>query len=194
MSLIRGLELLDFDNRGSTSACILMPMSSRFFGSILLACLFSASDVLAQEQSATRSVQTSTALPQIPSPSGPFGIGRIGYHWIDTSRSDDYDPKRKRELMVYFWYAGAKGQYFPGAAQMDALPEIHELMTREFRPYLGSHCFGRDFVARNRPRARRQQPHAFPGCHFLSRARQQWVPIHSAHRTSGESWICSSQH
>ena len=114
-----------------------MPMSSRFFGSILLACLFSASDVLAQQQSATGSVQTSTALPQIPSPSGPFGIGRIGYHWIDTSRSDDYDPKRKRELMVYFWYpaeksAGAKGQYFPGAAQMDALPEIHKLMSREF--------------------------------------------------------------
>lgn len=76
-------------------------------------------------------------MPRIPSPSGPFGIGRIGFHWIDTSRADDYDPKRQRELMVYFWYptaksSGAKGQYFPGAAQMDTAPDIHQLMSRDF--------------------------------------------------------------
>src|SRR4029077_21212190 len=72
-----------------------------------------------------------------PSPTGPYGIGRIGYHWTDASRPDDYDPKLRRELMVYFWYPtaksdGAKGQYFPGAAQMDALPEIHKIMSGEF--------------------------------------------------------------
>jgi hypothetical protein len=114
-----------------------MPMSSRLFGTILLASLYSASVAYVQQPSASSSVQPSAALPQIPSPSGPFGIGRIGLHWIDASRPDDYDPKRQRELMVYFWYptaksAGAKGQYLPGAAQMDALPEIHTFMSHEF--------------------------------------------------------------
>jgi hypothetical protein len=112
-------------------------MNSRFVGTILVTSLYSASIAFGQQPSASSSVQTSATLPQIPSASGPFGIGRIGFHWIDTSRPDDYDPKRHRELMVYFWYptaksADAKGQYLPGAAQMDALPEIHEFMGREF--------------------------------------------------------------
>jgi predicted dienelactone hydrolase len=103
----------------------------------MLACLFSASAVCVQQPSASSSVKTSAAVPEIPYPSGPLGIGRIGFHWIDTSRPDNYDPKRHRELMVYFWYptaksAGAKGQYLPGAAQMDALPEVRKLMTAEF--------------------------------------------------------------
>jgi hypothetical protein len=39
--------------------------------------------------------------------------------------------------MVYFWYptvksVDAKGQYIPGAAQMDAAPAIHEFMSQEF--------------------------------------------------------------
>jgi predicted esterase len=113
-----------------------MQMSSRVIGGALLACLYSAPAAYAQQSSAS-SVQASTSVPKIPSPSGPFGIGRIGCHWTDTSRPDEYEPKRKRELMVYFWYptaksSGAKGQYLPGAAQMDALPEIHKLLSHEF--------------------------------------------------------------
>ena len=39
--------------------------------------------------------------------------------------------------MVYFWYpttksGGAKEQYLPGAAEMDAVPAIHELMRQDF--------------------------------------------------------------
>jgi len=114
-----------------------MPMNSRFFVTILLVCLFGAPVAFAQQPSASSSGTASAALPQIPSPSGPFGIGRIGFHWIDTSRPDKYDPKRQRDLMIYFWYptsksAGAKGQYLPGAAQMDAQPEVHKLMSVEF--------------------------------------------------------------
>ena len=114
-----------------------MPMSSCLFGSAMLACLFGASVVFVQQPSASSSVKTSAAVPEIPNPSGPLGIGRIGFHWIDTSRPDNYDPKRKRELVVYFWYPTAKsnrakGQYLPGAAQMDAVPAIHEFMSQEF--------------------------------------------------------------
>lgn len=114
-----------------------MPMSSCLFRRAMLACLFSASVVCVQQPSASGSVKTGAAVPEIPYPSGPLGIGRIGFHWFDTSRPDNYDPKRKRELMVYFWYPAAKsvaarGQYLPGAKQMDAVPAIHELMSQEF--------------------------------------------------------------
>ncbi len=103
----------------------------------MLAGLFSASLVSAQQPKAFSSVQTSAAVSVIPYPSGPLGIGRIGFHWIDTSRPDKYDPKRKRDMMVYFWYptaksVGAKGQYLPGAAQMDAVPAVHEFMSQQF--------------------------------------------------------------
>jgi hypothetical protein len=47
---------------------------------------------------------------KLPDPSGPFGIGRVGYEWIDTSRPDFYssDPHAHRALMVYLWYPSAR--------------------------------------------------------------------------------------
>ncbi len=74
------------------------------------------------------SADTSQKPPQLPVPSGAFGIGRIGYDWTDTSRPDRFssDPHAHRRLMVYLWYptsrknADIKGTYLPGAKQMDA--------------------------------------------------------------------------
>jgi alpha-beta hydrolase superfamily lysophospholipase len=79
-------------------------------------------------------------LPQIPAPGGSFGIGRVGYDWVDT-RPDRYSsaPNAHRELMVYFWYpvstgsANTKGQYLPGAQRMDELPEVQSVMRQEFK-------------------------------------------------------------
>jgi pimeloyl-ACP methyl ester carboxylesterase len=84
--------------------------------------------------------QPADALPKLPAPSGPFGIGRVGYDWVDPSRPDRYssDPHAHRELMVYFWYptpgksADAKGWYFPGTQRMDTLPEVRARLAREF--------------------------------------------------------------
>ena len=84
-------------------------------------------------------VRLTDALPEIPVPSGPFGIGRVGYHWVDPSRPDRFssEPNAHRELMVYFWYptvksADAKGPYIPGAQRMDALPEVRGRLHQEF--------------------------------------------------------------
>lgn len=84
--------------------------------------------------------QPADALPKLPAPSGPFGIGRVGYDWVDPLRPDQFssDPKAHRKLMVYFWYptseksADVKGPYLPGAQRMDTLPEIQKRMSREF--------------------------------------------------------------
>src|SRR5277367_3988987 len=76
--------------------------------------------------------QTTVSAAQIlPVPSGTFGIGRIGYEWVDLSRTDAYStaPQAHRDLMVYLWYpsprgnAGEPGWYLPGAREMDADPE-----------------------------------------------------------------------
>lgn len=104
---------------------------------ILVALVCIASFACAQLAAPSRGVQRNREIPQIPSPSGPFGIGRMGFDWTDTSRSDDFDLNRHRELMVYVWYPTAKspeamGRYLPGAARMDAKPEIQKLMSDEF--------------------------------------------------------------
>jgi predicted dienelactone hydrolase len=76
----------------------------------------------------------------LPEPSGPFGIGRVGYEWIDASRTDAYssDLHAHRALMVYLWYPSARGAagetaaYLPGAKQMDADRDVQHQMKEEY--------------------------------------------------------------
>jgi dienelactone hydrolase len=80
------------------------------------------------------------AIPQLPAPSGPFGIGRVAYHWIDSTRADreSRDPSAHRELMAYLWYPtqktrkSASGVYLPGAKQINAAPDARRQMEEEF--------------------------------------------------------------
>jgi predicted dienelactone hydrolase len=91
---------------------------------------------------------TPGAIARLPDPSGPFGIGRIGYEWIDASRPDSFsldpvDPaasRAPRDLMVYLWYptshktSNSSGIYLPGAKQIDANPEAQSRVKGEFGP------------------------------------------------------------
>jgi len=120
-------------------------MRNRTFIFMLL--IVSLGSSLAELQSQTsvpsESAQTTSTQPPIFNlldPSGPFGIGRVGYEWIDNARSDRYSsaPGTHRDLMVYLWYptppraAGVAENYWPGAKQMDANPDVHHNMTEEF--------------------------------------------------------------
>src|SRR5262245_47139792 len=57
----------------------------------------------------------------LPTPGGPFDVGRINYHWIDNSRPEPLSdvPGAKRELMVHVWYPASHtpnptpAPYFP---------------------------------------------------------------------------------
>jgi dienelactone hydrolase len=81
-------------------------------------------------------VTQSAVAPRLPVASGPFGIGRIGYEWIDPSRPDRFssDPTARRRLMVYLWYPSSQkndrpgGAYLPGAQQMDRDPDAQRAM------------------------------------------------------------------
>ncbi len=80
------------------------------------------------------------AIPQLPTPSGSFGIGRVAYDWTDPMRADvpSTNTRARRELMVYVWYPTPKsstvasGVYFPKAKQIDAVPEARRQMEEEF--------------------------------------------------------------
>jgi len=94
---------------------------------------------LAQDQ--TRETPAPRVIaPRLPVPAGPFGIGRIGYDWIDASRPDRYASTRQahRELMVYLWYPAMRsssnvhGIYLPGARPMDANTEVQQGRRAEF--------------------------------------------------------------
>lgn len=60
---------------------------------------------------------TSITLPivlpvfRFPHPGGPYEIGTLNYHWVDTGRPEIFttDPNARRELMVQIWYP-AKGE------------------------------------------------------------------------------------
>jgi predicted dienelactone hydrolase len=41
-----------------------------------------------------------------PSPGGPYAIGTLTYHWVDSDRTDVFssDANARRELMVQIWY------------------------------------------------------------------------------------------
>jgi pimeloyl-ACP methyl ester carboxylesterase len=43
---------------------------------------------------------------ELPPPTGPYAVGRVAYHWIDSSRHESYsaDQSARRELMVEVWY------------------------------------------------------------------------------------------
>ena len=87
-----------------------------------------------------KAAETQASSFKLPEPSGRFGIGQVGYEWIDGARPDGYsaDPQAHRDLMVYLWYpsqrsaSGEKAPYWPGAKQMGADPKVRPQMVEEF--------------------------------------------------------------
>ena len=70
-----------------------------------------------------------------PSPTGPYAIGTLTYHWVDAARSEVFvaDPKARRQLMVQIWYPaqahspGPPAAYMPDAdAVTTAFARIHD--------------------------------------------------------------------
>jgi len=109
------------------------------------ACFLGCTIVQSQVQTGAQPEVSQTAPPpvappRIPAPAGPFGIGRVGYDLVDTSRPDRFstDPQAHREIMVYLWYptsenaANTRGAYLLGAARFDGVPEIQRRIKDEY--------------------------------------------------------------
>jgi predicted dienelactone hydrolase len=65
---------------------------------------------------------------RFPTPTGPYAIGTLTYHWVDTTRSEAFaaDPRSRRELMVQIWYPAQAQATGPRAAY---LPDASAVMT-----------------------------------------------------------------
>jgi pimeloyl-ACP methyl ester carboxylesterase len=78
-------------------------------------------------------------VPQLPQPSGPFGVGRVSFDWTDANRATDMAEDRgtHSELMVYVWYPTkkpekeVKGTLFPGAKQIDSAGSVSASLKSE---------------------------------------------------------------
>jgi predicted dienelactone hydrolase len=98
-----------------------------------------AQESLSQPESNSGSAPQFTT-PQLPLPTGQFGVGRVGYQWTDGSRPDGHaaDPNAHRDLMVYLWYpapkasGGEPAEYIPGAKRMDRDTAAAPAMRDEF--------------------------------------------------------------
>jgi hypothetical protein len=85
-----------------------------------------------------------TVQPMLPVPSGQYSIGRQAFDFVDTTRPDQFstDPAKHRELMVYVWYPTTshfaqkeRGEYVPGAVQLDENPAAQRVMRNTFGTY-----------------------------------------------------------
>jgi predicted dienelactone hydrolase len=71
-----------------------------------------------------------TMLPifHFPPPSGPYQIGTVTYHWVDTSRHELFspNPRARRELMAQIWYpvkgdtSSDRAPYVPDASALSS--------------------------------------------------------------------------
>ena len=79
----------------------------------------------------------------LPTPTGPFAVGRALYDWADDGTVDTLapEPGTKRELLVWVWYPTAPGQatamddYLPVASrtavERDRGPLLGKFLTRD---------------------------------------------------------------
>jgi predicted dienelactone hydrolase len=85
----------------------------------------------------------------LPSPAGPLPIGRVTYHWIDSTRRDPLakDESAPRELLVDVWYPAAPttaspAPYLPDfSALRQVLPD--SVLRRRYAPAYGAAVEGR---------------------------------------------------
>lgn len=112
---------------------MLILASAILFGSLCSGCAAMQAQTSKPPETAQPEV-----VPQLPTPDGPYGIGRVGYDWIDTARRDRFNPQAHRELMVHVWYpssgksAETHGIYLPGAKQIDAVPALQRAMREDY--------------------------------------------------------------
>ena len=59
--------------------------------------------------------------PDLPRPTGPYGIGTLVYHWVDEARPEIFTaaPDDRRELMVQVWYPVDVDPWAPGTPYID---------------------------------------------------------------------------
>ncbi|WP_424892102.1 alpha/beta hydrolase family protein [Streptomyces sp. XH2] len=75
---------------------------------------------------ASASTAAKDVRPALPAPTGPYAVGTVTRHLVDTSRADPWKPERgRREVMVSLFYPADRGTASPVAPHMDASSAAH---------------------------------------------------------------------
>jgi predicted dienelactone hydrolase len=78
-----------------------------------------------------------------PKPTGPYAIGTMTYHWIDTSRPELFtaEPNDHRELMAQVWYPAKNEPSAPRAPYIQDAGAVTPAMARvtHFPSFLFTH-------------------------------------------------------
>jgi predicted dienelactone hydrolase len=78
---------------------------------------------------------------KLPPASGKFGIGRVGFDWVDQKRPEPLSgaANAHRELMVYVWYPASasranspEGVYLPRAKEIEKTPGTSRIKENVF--------------------------------------------------------------
>ncbi len=66
---------------------------------------------------------------ELPAPTGPYSVGRVSFHWIDTSRTEALapEPRGHRELIVWIWYPAAPDTGTP-STYLDGLRAVEKTL------------------------------------------------------------------
>jgi predicted dienelactone hydrolase len=75
---------------------------------------------------------------ELPPPTGPYAVGRVGTTWVDPARLDPFAPApaSKRELVVWIWYPAQRSdraptaEYLPGPWRRALADRASVLMTQ----------------------------------------------------------------
>jgi hypothetical protein len=61
-----------------------------------------------------------------PSPGGPYAIGTLTYHWVDSDRTDVFSTaaSARRELMVQIWYPAKAAESPPSPSPSPGAPYV----------------------------------------------------------------------
>src|SRR6266481_255734 len=96
----------------------------------------------------------------LPTPTGPFAVGRTIYDWADDAKLDALapDPGTKLELLVWIWYPSAAGQsvavddYVPAQMRTAAgrLGGLLGLLTRDLSKVHGHSIRNTDVASQQR--------------------------------------------
>lgn len=67
-----------------------------------------------------------------PKPTGPYAIGTLTYHWVDTSRPELFttDPTDHREIMAQVWYPAKNEPSAPRAPYIQDAASVTPAMAR----------------------------------------------------------------
>jgi predicted dienelactone hydrolase len=91
------------------------------------------------------SIALPTTIPvfHFPRPTGPYEIGTLIYHWVDSDRPEIFtvDPDDHRELMVQIWYPAKGDSASPRAPYLENADAVLSAFARvqHFPPFLFGH-------------------------------------------------------